>query len=517
MQKKRSSSKTVIIVMLITLFARFFGLLREILIARYYGTSVYTDAYIIANNIPTVLFDTLGQALLTSFIPMYSTICQDKNANRANVFTLHLIVYLLIICTAITFAGELFAKQIVAIFASGFRGEALEITIQFTRILFPSLFAMTLLNLFTGYLQIYQKFELATSVTVIGNLAIIVALVISNILDNVYFFVWGSLVGLFLQVFFLVPSVIKQGLFRNKIRPFQHDEYVKQIIPLLIPVFIGSALNEINSIIDRTMVSGIGTGAVSTLNYAYKIISLAISVIATPLITIMYPNFSKLAAECNDAQFKDSVHKCINYVLAIIIPVSSIILIYRDFLIKILFERGNFDAIASLDTSRALACYTIGLTPIAIQQVLIRVFYSKHDTVTPMINGAICAIVNIGLDYILINRLGCNGAAIATSIVSLVACIILIVFLCKRRILSITKIGSIFIKNMIAGIAMFALLWWLSKLLIKKTIISSMNILIISMLIIIASIMYIFMQTIVCKNKNITNKLCEILHHKCTN
>lgn len=64
--RERTSSKIVIIVMIITLFARFFGLLREILMARYYGTSIYTDAYIIANNIPTVVFDTLGQALLNS-------------------------------------------------------------------------------------------------------------------------------------------------------------------------------------------------------------------------------------------------------------------------------------------------------------------------------------------------------------------------------------------------------------------------------------------------------------------
>ena len=78
--RERTSSTIVIIVMIITLFARFFGLLREILMARYYGTSIYTDAYIIANNIPTVVFDTLGQALLTSFIPMYSKFHLRLNA-----------------------------------------------------------------------------------------------------------------------------------------------------------------------------------------------------------------------------------------------------------------------------------------------------------------------------------------------------------------------------------------------------------------------------------------------------
>ena len=130
--RERTSSKIVIIVMIITLFARFFGLLREILMARYYGTSIYTDAYIIANNIPTVVFDTLGQALLTSFIPMYSKICHEENKERANLFTIRLIIYLMIICVILTIVGEVFTKQIVVVFASGFKGKVLDITIQFT-------------------------------------------------------------------------------------------------------------------------------------------------------------------------------------------------------------------------------------------------------------------------------------------------------------------------------------------------------------------------------------------------
>lgn len=137
-----------------------------------------------------------------------------------------MIIYLMIICVILTIVGEVFTKQIVVVFASGFKGKVLDITIQFTRILFPSLFAMTLLNLFTGYLQIYQKFELATSITVIGNLIIILTLIISNIFQNVYIFVWGSLIGIFSQVAILIPSVIKQGLLNNKGYLFKRDRYV---------------------------------------------------------------------------------------------------------------------------------------------------------------------------------------------------------------------------------------------------------------------------------------------------
>lgn len=511
--RERTSSKIVIIVMIITLFARFFGLLREILMARYYGTSIYTDAYIIANNIPTVVFDTLGQALLTSFIPMYSKICHEENKERANLFTIRLIIYLMIICVILTIVGEVFTKQIVVVFASGVKGKVLDITIQFTRILFPSLFAMTLLNLFTGYLQIYQKFELATSITVIGNLIIILTLIISNIFQNVYIFVWGSLIGIFSQVAILIPSVIKQGLLNNKGYLFKRDRYVRLLIPLLVPVFIGSALNEINSIIDRTMVSGLGAGAVSTLNYAYKIISLAISVIATPLITFMYPKFSALAAKNDEVNFRNSIHKCFNYILVIIIPISVIIFVYRSIIVKILFERGNFDSIAASKTSYALACYTVGLTAMAVQQILIRVYYAKQNTVTPMFNGIICAAANIGLDYVLIQKYGFVGASIATSIVAIIACIILSSLLCRKNILESKKLGNILLKNIVSGLVMLIFLTIMNRKFFDEVLINVKNILLIGILLVISGGVYLLMQILV-KNDDITSELFTILNKK---
>lgn len=512
-EKRKTSSKTVIVVMLITLFARFFGLLREILIAGYYGTSVYTDAYIIANNIPTVLFDTLGQALLTSFIPMYSKICHEEDKKRADIFTVRLLICLMMICVLLTLVGEVFTKQIVLIFASGFKGDALDITMQFTRILLPSLFAMTLLNLFTGYLQIYEKFELATIVTVIGNVSIIFSLIISSVIKNVYIFVWGSLFGLFFQVLFLMPSVVKQGLFKNDQKLFKRDEYVKLLIPLLVPVFIGSALNEINSIIDRTMVSGLGTGAVSTLNYAYKIISLAISVIVTPIIAIMYPRFSALAAQNDGVNFKDIIHKCLNYICAVIVPISVIIFEFRDFIVKILFERGSFDSVASLQTSQALICYTFGLVAMAIQQVLIRVFYSKQNTFAPMINGAVCAAANIVLDYVLIKKFGFVGAAIATSIVAVIACIVLSFLLWKKRIVSVRRFCSILVKNALSGLVMMLFLVITMDIFLKNTLLNIRNILTVVILIIVAIIVYLLSQ-ICMRNDEIVNDITIIIKQK---
>lgn len=511
---KKNISRTVFIVMVITLFARFFGLLREVLIAKYYGTSLYTDAYIIANNIPTVLFDTLGQALLTSFIPMYSRVRYSESRDRANVFTIRLMCCLLVICLFIIGLGETFTKEVVYVFASGFKGEALETTIKFSRILFPSLIAMTFLNVFTGYLQIYQKFEISTSVTIVGNLAIIVSLVISAHFNNILIFVWGSLAGLFVQVFFLVPSVLKQGLFKNKCNILKIDIYVVRLIPLLIPVFIGSALNEINSIVDRTMVSSVGTGAVSTLNYAYKVISLVISVIVVPIITILYPKFSEYTSQNRAEKFKESVNKSINYMLAIIIPCTIIVICFRGLIVKILFERGNFGSIAAASTSKSLEYYSFGLIGMAIQQVLIRIFYSKQNTIIPMVNGVLCALVNIALDYILINKFGIYGAAAATSVVAWIACVVLVMILCKKKIISVSYFGNMAFKNVASGTIMIIFLSCFNNLISKNISFGFINILASLLATVISIIIYLLLQ-IIFKNEDVADIFTDIVKGGC--
>lgn len=500
---KKTSSRTVIYVMIITLFARFFGLLREVLMARYYGASMFTDAYIIANNVPTVLFDTLGQALLTCFIPMYTKITYEKDRYRANLFSIRLLVYLILICGFLTIIGEAFTKPIVLIFASGFKGDVLRLTIEFTRILFPSLFAMTILNLYTGYLQIYQKFEITAVVPMIGNLVIIITLIISNFIGNIYIFVWGSLFGLFFQVLFLIPSIINVGFFDCKNFSLKKDRYVLQLIPLLIPVFIGSALNEINSIVDRTMVSNLETGSVSTLNYAYKIISLALTVIAMPVINVMYTRFSEYAATNDNKRFKGCVEQCLNYNMIIMIPVCLGIFIFRGFIIKILFERGSFDTYISNKTSQALACYTVGLLSMCIQQVFIRAFYSKQNTFIPMINGIICTILNIILDFIMIKMFNYKGAAIATSITAIISSFLLFYFLWKLDLISSNRVKKICIKNFVSGMSFYFTLKFLITIFLKGNYtINLLTILLIMFTIVLSTVIYLLVQLLL-KNEDI--------------
>lgn len=464
MRFKKSTTSTIVIITIITFFARIFGFLREVLIAEVYGASIYTDAYIIANNIPTVLFETAGTALLTSFIPMYSKAKSEQGKQVADHFVWKLTIILFALCSVLTILAELFTRQVVLIFATGFKGEALELAISFSRILFPSIYAMTLIKLYAGYLQIYENYITAALMTIVGNLFIIATLIISALLNNVYFFVYGSLLGIFAQVFLVLPQIIRLGLFNNIRNLRCHNEYIYQLLPLLLPVFLGSAIHEINSVVDRSMVSGLESGAVSTLNYGYKMISLAISVIAMPIINVMYPRLSKAYAQKELSTCRMISLKYTNVMMFIMIPVCVMFIMFRNEIIYIMFQRGSFDETATLRTSKALGCYAIGLVAMAVQQVEIRIFYSAQNTFIPMLTSAFCSAINIGLDYYLIHSIGFSGAAIATSLVAIFGLIILSTALLKREMLPKRGFFRIVLKNGTSAIVLLVVTWLLYSL-----------------------------------------------------
>lgn len=501
--KKSRTGATVVMMMVANFMVKFFGLLREILIAKYYGTSIYTDAYIIAHNIPTVLFAAIGSAIATTFIPMYSRACSEVDEKRANTFTLHLIEALFVICFVLTVLGEVFTDKVVYIFASGFEGETLDLTIRFAKILFPSIFGMTLFDLFGSYLQQHEKFSVYAVVPIVGNVTIIISLIISNYFGDIYIFVWGTLLGLLTQVLFYLPWVIKSGLFNGNIRSITNDGYLKDLLPLLVPVFIGAAATEINSIIDKTLVSGLEKGSVSYLNYAYKIVNLVIGVVVASITVVSYPKMARAANQIEKKGFKEISENTVMAMFAVIVPVSVLVVIFRTEIISILFQRGNFDRNSVTMTASALAYYAIGLGAMGLRDIFVKIFYCIHNTKTPMINGVVSTVCNIFLDICLIRVMQHNGAAFATSISAVIGATILFVLLGKESYLNIRVTIQSFIKTLIAGLAAYMVIELLYRNIVIKFDLGLLKIFICGLLCLAFICVYLIVQVV---EKNIVSK-----------
>ena len=164
---------------------------------------------------------------------------------------------------------------------------------------------------------------------------------------------------------------------------------------------------------------------------------------------------SRLSSEDNKEKFISSVVQSINSVILLVIPISIGAIVLATPIVKLLFQRGEFDARATSMTAIALIMYSIGMVAFGLRDIIGKVFYALKDTKTPMINGAIAMIMNIVLNIILVKYLQLAGLALATSI-SAIVCIFLLFGSLKKKIgyFGQDKIIKTTIKSIVAAVVM---------------------------------------------------------------
>jgi putative peptidoglycan lipid II flippase len=171
--------------------------------------------------------------------------------------------------------------------------------------------------------------------------------------------------------------------------------------------------------------------------------------------SVIYPMLSKLSSDNDKQSFQDTIIKSINGIILLVIPISIGAMTLSVPIVKLLFQRGVFDEVATNMTARALTFYSIGLIGFGLRDILGKIFYSLQDTKTPMINGAIAMGLNIVLNLILVKFMGHTGLAFATSISSII-CIFLLFKSLKKKIgyFGQDKIVKVTVKSLIAGTLM---------------------------------------------------------------
>ena len=164
---------------------------------------------------------------------------------------------------------------------------------------------------------------------------------------------------------------------------------VQRVAALTLPVFAGSMLLQVNTIVDRMFASGLPVGSISALNYANKVNGMIISIVATGIATVALPALSRAAANKDLGRLRGTMLLAIRGMNLIIIPMTIGMLVLCRPLVRLLFERGAFDAHATSLTATALLSLSLGLFAYALRDIFSRAFYALQDTVTPMINSAV--------------------------------------------------------------------------------------------------------------------------------
>ena len=432
---KRSLIKSTGIIGFATATSRVLGFVRDIVIARFFGTAIYAQAFVIAFRIPNLLRDLVGEGATNSaFVPVLTDELTKKG--KKDFFELAQVILNVMFWTllVLTVLGVLLSPLIVRGIAPGFSADTakFDVTVKLTRLLFPFLMLVGLWAYAMGVLNSLRIFAPPAFGPSVMNLSMILCAMWFG--ENVFGLASGVLAGGFLQLMIQLPALYMSGWKPRLTKEFTHPK-AKKIGMLLIPRALGACVYQVNvfvSTILASLSSIVGEGAVAALYYANRVWQLPLAIFGIALAQALLPMMSRHVALNETEKLKSALLFSLNILFVILIPSSIGLIVLRTPITRVLFERGAFTPYSTGITSTALLFYAIGLVACGGTKVLVNTFYSMHDTMTPVKTALAALVLNVVLNVALMFPLKLGGLALATSIAAIFNFIALYILLSRR-------------------------------------------------------------------------------------
>ncbi len=454
MSEKNRVAQSAIMISVFTLISKFLGFIREVMIASKFGSGMETDTYFVAMTATVIIVGTLGSALNTTLIPIFSEV-GEKYGHKGKLVYLNNIINLVIIVTIIMMVlGFIGAPLVVKILAKGFEGEQFHLAVKLNRIGLPIVMILGLTHVLAGFLNGNQIFGPPAIAGIPYNIVFLIYLSLFAAIPKIETLMLITVFATFFQFLIHVPAV-KHMRYKFKPRVDFKDPFLRKAMILIGPVLLGSAVQQINVVIDRTLASELAHGSLSALTYASRINEMVIAVFVMAITTVVFPMLSNAFAKDDTDGVKEILSQGVNIILLVTVPATIGMILLAEPVVYLFFQRGAFTEGATNMTSIALIFYSIGLVGSSLRLMLNRVYYSFQDTLTPMKNGAIAVVVNIVFNLILIRSMGHGGLALATSISATVTTILLFISL-RQKIGPIGLSGyfNSFLKTTLASLIM---------------------------------------------------------------
>ncbi|MFC1814982.1 murein biosynthesis integral membrane protein MurJ [Thermodesulfobacteriota bacterium] len=456
-----------------TLLSRIFGLVRDVVIAWFFGAGLASDAFFVAFRIPNLLRRLFAEGSLTiSFIPVFTEYLCHHGKDEAFHLARSAIRLLSILLAATAGLGILLAPLIIRVIAPGFVGspEKLSLAITLTRIMFPYIFFIGLVALCMGILNALDHFTAPALAPVFLNIAMIAAvlLVSPHLAQPVFGLAVGVLIGGVLQLLLQVPFLIKKGCYFWQKAKIYHPG-LKRVGALMLPAVFGAAVYQINILVNTLLASLLPEGSISYLYYADRLVQFPLGIFAIATATAVLPSLSRQAVAKDFEALTSTFAYTIKLVFFITIPSMVGLIILREPIVGLLFKRGAFDAVTTRMTADALFYYAIGLWAFSAVRIVVSTFYALQDTKTPVRMAFLSIIANIILGVILMQWLSHGGLALATSLASMLNLGLLLRVLIKRLGSMEWKEMAVSIgKTAVSSTIMGIVVWWMAYFIIPN-------------------------------------------------
>jgi putative peptidoglycan lipid II flippase len=368
------------------LSSRIAGLVRERVIATYFGTGLHADVFGAALRMPNLLQNLLGEGTLSaSFIPVYSELLGQGRKNEAGRVAGAVFALLLGVAGLISLLGILLAPVLVSVFTPGFEGERRELTIAVVRILFPMTGVLVLSAWALGVLNSHRKFFVPYFAPVLWNVAIIAALVAFGArrdLDALLMAAaWGALIGGFLQFGIQLPWVIRLDR-EIRINSGRAEPGFKEAVRNALPAIAGRGVVQLSTYVDLVLASLLAIGALARLRYAQTLYVLPISLFGMSIAAAELPELARERGGTTDV-LRERTIAAVRRVAFFVVPSVVAFVLLGDVIVAGLYQAGEFRAPDVTIVWLTLAAYSLGLLASTTTRVYQSAFFALRDTKTP--------------------------------------------------------------------------------------------------------------------------------------
>ena len=402
-----------------TAFSRVLGLIREQVVAYFFGAGMATDAFIAAFRVPNLLRDLFAEGALSSaFIPVFKDKMVKDGREEAFRLANLTIGSLMVIVGIIVALGIIATPIIIYISANGFTADPQKfgLTVNLTRIMFVYLLLVSISAVFMGILNSLGRFGIPALSPALFNIGMILGplFLFKYFQAPIYSLAIGVIVGGIGQLAFQIPSLLRIGFNFRFIIDFA-DVGLRRIGRLISPMIMGLSASRINILINTLLASLLIEGSISYLNFAYRLMHFPLGVFGVALGTVTLPRVSQEVAQDRHDRLAATFHEAVGLSVFLVLPSAVYLAGFGQDLVRLIYERGAFDAVDTINTARALFFYAFGLLGFAGVRVIAPVFYALGDARKPMYFSVISVVVNIVLNFAFMPLWGFAGLAAATS------------------------------------------------------------------------------------------------------
>lgn len=407
-----------------TLLSRILGFVRDFVIARAFGAGLMTDAFFVAFKLPNLLRRLFAEgAFAQAFVPILGEYKNKQGEAEAKRLVDHVATLLFFVLLAVTLLGMAAAPILVYISAPGFSTdpEKFALTVDLTRITFPYILFMSLVALSGGILNTWSRFAVPAFTPVLLNVAMIgMALWAAPYFDPpVLVLGWAVFLGGLLQLAFQIPHLKRIGMLPRFSIDWK-DEGVRRILRLMGPAVLGVSVAQVSLLINTIFASFLGTGSVSWLYYADRLMEFPAGMLGAALGTILLPSLAKYHAGDKFDEYSRLLDWGLRLTLLLAAPAALALAIIAVPLIATLFHHGAFTADDVFKTRDALVAYSVGLLGLILVKVLAPGFYARQNVRTPVKIALVSLLVTQILNLSLVFWLQHAGLALS---IGLAACL----------------------------------------------------------------------------------------------